>query len=252
MEDSKNWELELIDTLKTIENERDYILVIGACYVSSICEHLKNITDNKIFGLRIQDGHTVKDYHFEKLRPSAVFLCLSFGVHASVLENDDKFNKYVNTFYQPILSRIAQIQVPTLIIDFPGCLDRYCNLNDCRFSNLTKISNGLGIPYEEAVIAGWNPQPAEQQEKRKEKYKQICIYPLINNRVSYFDLQQLIKRHTYSHNMEVRNNCVGLAPWHWDETFKEKVSRSFNLFLNNNLKTSIVFICKPGVDNNIL
>lgn len=232
---NENWPEESTKTLKMIEGRKGYTLVLGVCFVYTAYKFLKMILP-EVYAVRIQNGQLHHNYPFDKLKPSSILMCVAWGAMASCLE-EPKHSGYINNYYIPILKSIMNLEVPTLILDFPGLLDRYCNLGSPQYRDIPAVEKGF-VYRKEAEARGWKAQDPEDQKARKNTYYQKCmslIAPHINC-VSYFDLQNCITLQDAIHAKEVQMDYVSVAPWHWDDIFIARQILSFDLFLRDALR----------------
>lgn len=239
MNSTINWAEESNQTLSAIENKKDYVLILGVCFVYSAYTFLKSVLEEEVYSVRIQNGQLHHDYPFDKLHPSSILMCVAWGSMAACLENP-KHDGYLQNYYLPILEKINRINVPTLILDFPASLDRYCYVGAPQYKDLPDASKGY-IKRAEARSRGWSPQNPQLQYARRMNFKRNCIAPFVGTKITYVDVHELLSRSFSFHNRETSMDLVSIAPWHWTDYAIEKIVSSF-LYFKKDILTKEYFI----------
>lgn len=220
MDTSRTWYEETEETLNLIHKKEGYILIMGVCFVYKTYAKMKSMFPNKeIYSIRIANGQCVVNFPLQELRPAYIYMPMSWGSVASVLDDPIVFDRYSNDLHLKILKRLVDTGSLISLVDFPAALDRYCVRTFCS----------LPAPRKQAESLGWSAQPLEEQLDRRERWKNKVIQPMLNDKVRYTDLLLETDKTEYIHNIETRDDLVSSSPWHWDDEFLFKITTRFHL-----------------------
>lgn len=226
-----------VNNLSDINSKSPFILILGDCATNHIPKFLENVK-KPIYSRQIQGGLGVEDEVINLRNCEYIFLFVSWGNAISVIEDGNILKERIAS-HKRILKTIFDLDIPTLMIDRHGFLDRFAEKSFLKDKDM--------IPYPEALRLGWKPQSLVKQLERRQAYKnEICIYT--QNRIEYYDLIEIIGITTYRHESgECKSNVVNIAPWHYDLPSYNYAANVFEKFIEGNEYRNLLFNWELGV-----
>lgn len=188
-----------------------YILGVGYCYTEQFAPFF--LKQNKQYHyFQTKWGRCGTTFLFSALKPDSLIIPVAWGNAATICGSANILFR----IWKELLNNLLQLNVPTMIIDFPAAW------------NKSRLFQNLGSKEGTRII----------QHKRVNYYNEIIIPILkIHNRtnISYLDLYHHIPYHSklITENINLLPNEHIDSPWHINPLLIELISKHFIKLTNH-------------------
>ncbi len=213
------------------------ILIVGDCATNHI---FKFMSHENVISRQIQGGIGAEDEIASIRGVKAVFLFVSWANAISVLQDSILIEQRIKSHLR-IVDSLQKLNVPFLMIDRHGFLDRY--------ADSTFLNGRSEVPYPVALREGWRPPSIMKQLAQRSRYRKE-MNEVFTSVTHYFDLIEFVGFSTYRHESgECKNNLINIAPWHYDLDSYKYAADIFTKFLSGNSVEDDIHSWELGVLN---